>query len=115
VPGQRRALRAIRDLLLDLLPIVQAHVYHPDFGGSFSLKAVLPAIVPGAGYVDLAISDGNAAAAVLEGLLLAPDDSSAADRRRLRKELLAYCERDTLAMVKLTERLGVLASERSLG
>jgi hypothetical protein len=39
----------------------------------------------------------------------------AVDRQRLRRELLAYCERDTLAMVRLTERLGVLASRRERG
>jgi len=115
VPEHQRALRAIRDRLLDLLPIVQEHVYHPDFGGSFSLKAVLPALVTGAGYDDLAIADGNAASSVLEGLLLAPEDSSATNHQRLRKELLAYCERDTLAMVKLTDRLGALASQRGFG
>jgi hypothetical protein len=49
------------------------------------------------------------------GLLLAPDASPMADRRQVRKELLAYCERDTLAMVKLTDRLGGLASQRGFG
>ncbi len=115
VPGKRRALRAIGNRLVDLLPIVREHVYHPDFGGSFSLKAVLPALVPGASYGDLAIADGNTASAVLEGLLLARDASPAEDRQRLRSQLLAYCERDTFAMVKLTDRLGVLASRRGRG
>jgi hypothetical protein len=115
VPEHRRALLAIRDRLVDLLPIVREHVYHPGFGGNFGLKAVLPALVPGAGYGDLAIADGNTASAVLEGLLLSPEATPAEDRERLRRELLAYCERDTLAMVKLTEQLGVLASQRERG
>jgi hypothetical protein len=34
---------AVRERLVDLLPIVADHVYHPAFGGSFSIKAVLPA------------------------------------------------------------------------
>ena len=112
VPEHRRALLAIRDRLVDLLPIVREHVYHPEFGGSFGLKAVLPALVPGASYGDLAIADGNTASAALEGLLLSTDASPAEYRQRLRRDLLAYCERDTLAMVRLTERLRVLASRR---
>ncbi len=113
VPEHRRALLAIRDRLVDLLPIVREYVFHPEFGGSFGLKAVLPALVPGAGYGDLAIADGNTVSATLESLLLSPDASPADDRQRLRRDLLAYCERDTLAMVKLVEQLGVLASRRA--
>ncbi len=110
VPEHRGALLAIRDRLVDLLSVVRDHVYHPGFGGNFGLKAVLPAPVPGVGYGDLAIADGNTASATLEGLLLSPDVSPAEDCERLRRELLAYCERDTLAMVRLVEQLGVLAS-----
>jgi predicted RecB family nuclease len=39
-------IRGIQRRLWDLLPVVRNHVYHPAFGGSFSLKAVLPALVP---------------------------------------------------------------------
>jgi hypothetical protein len=44
---------------VDLLPAVRNHVYHPDFGGSFSLKDVLPAMVPELRYDTLAIGDGE--------------------------------------------------------
>jgi len=56
--------------LVDLLPIVRSHVYHPDFGGSFSLKAVAPALVPGFTYDDLDIGNGGAASTALESLIL---------------------------------------------
>ncbi len=46
VPALADDLLAIAGRLADPLPIVRAHVYHPDFHGSFSLKSVLPALVP---------------------------------------------------------------------
>ena len=85
------------------------HVYHPDFGGNFSIKSVLPALVPGLGYDDLEIQGGAAASTALEVLLLDADALDSDARQTLRKNLLSYCERDTLAMVKLHERLKALA------
>jgi hypothetical protein len=110
VPAQRKALRDVIRRLVDLLPIVRENVYHPKFGGSFSLKSVLPALVPGAGYGDLDIGEGGTAQAVLEGLLLHQEAIPVSERRSLRKQLLAYCERDTLGMVKLLERLGEVSA-----
>ena len=109
VPALALPLRAVRDRLVDLLPIVRDHVYHPAFGGGFGLKAVLPALVPGLGYDDLAVADGDTASALLEELLLRPEVVSASEREERRRKLLAYCERDTLALVRLHERLGEIA------
>jgi hypothetical protein len=111
VPRLAAKLKKLRKRVVDLLPIVRDYVYHPDFHGSFSLKAVLPALVTGAGYGDLEIKDGGTAAASLEALLLDSTALPAAERATLRQKLLAYCERDTLAMVKLHERLlGLVAT-----
>jgi hypothetical protein len=107
VPDMARELAAIDERLVDLLPIVREHVYHPAFHGSFSLKSVLPALVPGFGYEDLAIKDGSAAATALERVLFGGDD---VDRATLRRELLRYCGRDTMAMVELHRRLETLGS-----
>ncbi len=109
VPKRRANLLAIRDRLVDLLPIVRDNVYHPDFGGSFSLKAVAPALVKGVRYDVLEIADGDAASAVLEGLLLHPESFGDRERERVRNQLRAYCAQDTLALVKLHERLTALA------
>jgi len=98
-------LKRIRKRIVDLLPIVRDHVYHPEFGGSFGLKSVLPALVPSLGYDDLEVKDGVTASALLEALLLCGDSIPAPERAEVRRKLLAYCERDTLAMVKLHERL----------
>jgi hypothetical protein len=109
-PALARPLKKIRKRIIDLLPIVRDHVYHPAFNGSFSLKSVLPALVPGLGYEDLDVKDGGTASALLETLLLGGETNSAAERPELRRRLLAYCERDTMAMVRLYERLLSLAA-----
>ncbi len=75
-----------------------------------SLKSVLPALVRGLGYDDLEIGEGGTAQAVLETLLLDGDSVPAAEMRKLRKQLMAYCERDTLGMVRLLERLEKLSA-----
>jgi hypothetical protein len=112
LPHLRADLAALSGRMRDLLPIVRDHVYHPDFGGSFSLKHVLPALVPGLGYDDLEIQDGNSASTALEALLLDADAFSSAERLALRRDLLCYCGRDTLAMVRIHERLHALAGLR---
>lgn len=105
LPDLAPALRDLSARTVDLLSIVRSHVYHPEFGGSFSLKRVLPALVPELGYGDLAIADGGMASAALEGMLLEAEPAGELEPGRLREALLRYCERDTLAMVRLHERL----------
>ena len=87
------------------MPVVRAHVCHPGFGGSFSLKAVLPIFAPELVYDDLAIRDGDSAARELERLILSGDGISSDERARLRRDLQAYCERDTWGMVIVLDRL----------
>lgn len=84
----------------------------PGFFGSFSLKDVLPALVPKLGYADLEIQGGSSASAALERLLIDSGELSTADRQALRRDLLRYCERDTLAMVRLYEWLDELARRK---
>jgi len=111
VPSARTGLESVIARLVDLLPVVRNHVYHPAFGGSFSMKAVGPALVPGLTYEGMAIGEGGAAQAALEGLLLGnPTRAALAERQDLRRHLLDYCEQDTLAMVKVVEALRRLAA-----
>jgi len=97
---------------VDLLPAVRSHVYHPDFGGGFSIKKTLPALVPGLSYADLKIQDGEQATVELQQLMLQADRTPAAERAALREALLRYCERDTWAMVKLLETLRSLVVDQ---
>lgn len=110
LPDLAAALLARRNRIVDLLPLVRDHCYHPDLRGSFSIKRVLPAFVPGLGYDDLAIRDGLAAARAHAALL--DPELDAAQREEVRAQLLAYCARDTLALVEL---LRVLAAAPDAG
>ena len=110
VPALSADLVALEAKLVDLLPVVKRYVYHPDFGGSVGIKAVLPALVEGMRYGDLVrIADGGEASAKLERLIFG-DGVSDVERGALRGELLEYCKLDTWAMVKLLERLWGLAA-----
>ena len=96
--------------LWDLLPVIRDHVYHPAFGGSFSLKSVLPALVPEMSYDGMDVADGQAAGVVWQRLI--SDDCGEVEHKRGRKALLDYCAQDTLGLVRLIEILQ-RATERS--
>ena len=104
LPEFADGLRRVIGKLRDLLPIVQAHYYHPDQQGSYSLKAVLPTVVPELDYADLdEVRDGGGAQRAYLELIDASTDGTR--RSSLSLKLRAYCERDTLAMVELVRRL----------
>jgi uncharacterized protein DUF2779 len=109
LPALAAPLRSFADRLVDLLPVVRNHVYHPAFGGSFSLKSVLPALVPELRYDVLPIGDGQTASLELERLMFQEAEMAAEARAQLREDLLRYCEQDTWGLVKLLERLRFLA------
>ena len=104
-PRYRTELLEIRDKVRDLHPLVRDYVYHPDFAGSFSLKSVLPVLVDELDYSDLRIADGQFASSEIESLLLRADELPDWRLDRMRSELRAYCERDTLGLVRLHEWL----------
>jgi hypothetical protein len=87
-----------------LFPIVRDHYYHPAFGGSYSIKSVLPAIVPSMGYDDLAIQEGGQAASEYYRMVFVETDWI--EQAAIKEALLRYCARDTLAMVELRRALG---------
>ncbi len=102
-PEFKTAFKAILKRLWDLLPVIQEHYYHPDFNGSYSIKSVLPAVVPSLGYDDLAIQAGGQAAAEYYRMVFVETDW--VEQATLRESLLRYCARDTLAMVELRRML----------
>lgn len=99
LPEWRVALRALVKRIWDLHAIVKDHYYHPEFGGSYSLKDVLPALVPSLRYADLAIQEGGQAASEYYRMVFVVTDW--VEQARIREELLAYCKQDTLALVEL--------------
>lgn len=110
VPGLADQLGEVEAKLMDLLLVVRNHVYHPDFGGSFGLKSVVPALVPDLRYDELPIGEGETASLELARLLLRGEDLELDQKIRLRADLLRYCRRDTWGLVKLLERLRQLAA-----
>jgi hypothetical protein len=93
-------LVALNERVVDLLPVARDHYYHPNQQGSWSIKAVLPALCPDLNYDNLnGVQDGGMAMiAFLEALEPA---TSAARKAEIESQLLAYCALDTYAMVRL--------------
>jgi hypothetical protein len=112
VPQFAKELDRIANRLVDLLPAVRSNVYHPDFGGRFSIKKTLPALVPSLSYADLKVQDGEVATVELQRLMFERDKMAVGERAALREALLRYCERDTWAMVKLLEKLRTLVADQ---
>jgi hypothetical protein len=117
-PDLDKSLTKIINRLVDLHPIVKTHYYHPNMLGSWSIKAVLPAMVPKMSYSGLeGINEGMAASdGYLEAIGSRPwaapvkrdrdpvkrDRGPTAERKaELEEQLLRYCKFDTEAMVEI--------------
>lgn len=98
-----RLLPLVERRMVDLHDVIHKHYYHPGFHGSFSIKQILPVIVAGLDYSDLSIREGSQAAVAFSDMT--DPMTPAAKRRELKEGLLAYCERDTEAMVRLFQTL----------
>jgi hypothetical protein len=97
------AFNSIIKRLWDLHPVIKDHYYHPAFDGSYSIKSVLPAMVPSLSYHDLAIKEGGHAASQYYRMVFVETDW--VERAAIEEALLRYCARDTLAMVELRRAL----------
>src|SRR5258705_7400690 len=64
-PNEAALLKGIADKLVDLQPIVRENIYDEKFGRSFTIKKVLPALVPGLGHDDLPIGEAETASVQL--------------------------------------------------
>ncbi|MCW5799530.1 MAG: DUF2779 domain-containing protein [Nitrospira sp.] len=103
VPSLRKDLKRVVARLWDLHVVIRDHYYHPDFEGSYSIKTVLPAVVPSLSYADLVIRDGGVAACEYSRMIFTVTDWI--EKAQIQEALLRYCERDTLAMVELRRAL----------
>lgn len=95
-------LKKLVHRLFDLCALLRSNYCHKDFKGSYSIKKVLPVLVPGLDYTDLEIKEGGSAM-VLYSYMAMGKISDANEIAKIRENLLAYCKRDTWAMVKLHE------------
>ena len=99
-------LMSIHDNFKDLMiPFQKGNYYTPKMKGSYSIKYVLPALVPQMekAYKDLnLIHNGGEAMQAYANLSNIKDLN---EKEEYRKALLEYCKLDTLAMVKILNRL----------
>jgi hypothetical protein len=96
-------LRWIVNRLKDLMiPFQQKWYYTPEMRGSYSIKSVLPALVPELSYNDLPIKEGGTASNTFLSMV---NGTFEGDVEETRKQLLEYCKLDTYAMVKILDVL----------
>jgi hypothetical protein len=89
----------IKDLMT---PFQKKYYYAPEMKGSYSIKAVLPALVPELSYDNLEINEGGLASIAYESLQTETDLMFLAE---IKQQLLEYCKLDTLGMVRILEKL----------
>jgi hypothetical protein len=94
-----KIIENIRDLME---PFQRYDIYHWQQSGSYSLKDVLPAMVPDLRYEHLDVRDGGMA---MDAFATMNQTDDPEEIKKIRKSLLEYCKLDTLAMVKIVERL----------
>jgi CRISPR/Cas system-associated exonuclease Cas4 (RecB family) len=100
-PAHVELLRKFADRLVDLLPIVREHFYHPAMQGSFSIKKVLPVVAPDLDYATLVgVQEGTAAQVAYIDAALDPE-TSPARKAVIGQQLRTYCRQDTWAMVEI--------------
>jgi len=102
--GINEILKRIKDLML---PFQKKYYYRPEMKGSYSIKSVLPALVPELSYDGLAIAEGGAAMNAFEALIYETDPEVI---EKTRKDLLEYCKMDTLGMVEILNKISALIS-----
>ena len=97
-------LEGMNDRMFDLMLIFRKGYYsHPDFKGKNSLKSVLPVLCPDTTYKNLAIQNG--AVAAIQWGLATSDKVTEKEADQIFDDLLKYCHLDTLAMVKILDKI----------
>ena len=92
-------INRVKDLMI---PFQKKYYYTIEMQGSYSIKYVLPALIPELSYESLEINEGGLASIAFESLFYEIDLMRIADTR---SHLLEYCKLDTFAMIKIFEKL----------
>ena len=103
MPEFKGYLDYINQNMFDLEVVFKKYYVDYKFRGSSSIKKVLPVICPEFSYSELDIQDGTSALDTWGRLV--EDKNFSEDKEETKKNLLSYCELDTLAMVKIYESL----------
>lgn len=107
-------LMNIHDHIADLMvPFQKRHYYCRAMQGSYSIKYVLPALFPDDPELDYhnleGVHNGTEASAAFEGM----DKMTPEEQVAYRSNLLKYCGLDTLAMVKVWQKLTEVVGNNS--
>jgi hypothetical protein len=85
-----------------MIPFQKRYYYLPEMKGSYSIKYVLPALVPEMNYDKLEIQEGGSASIAFESLYY---ENDLFKTQQIRKNLLEYCKMDTVAMVEVLNKI----------
>ena len=96
-PDAANFLQGVNDRMVDLEELFKTGYVDARFGGSTSIKKVLPVLCPELSYEDLDVKDGTGAMLAWRELISSQSDEA----DELAKSLLEYCKLDTLAMVEI--------------
>ncbi|AUM62543.1 DUF2779 domain-containing protein [Spiroplasma monobiae] len=85
-------------------------IYHPDFRGSYSIKKTQPGLDSSLSYKDLKINKGDKASQTFRQFL---DNVISQEEYEiiLKEDMLKYCDRDTLAMIVVLQRVVDIVKE----
>jgi len=111
-PAYAGRLMNIHDNIRDLMvPFRRKDYYTREMKGSYSIKSVLPSLVPGIGYDGMVIGNGGEAMIAYAALHKSKDVTEA---EKIKKALLDYCRLDTYGMVLLCDKLREAAAQDDL-
>ena len=89
--------------MIDMMkPFQDKHYYTKEMRGKYSIKLVLPALIPELSYSGLDIGDGGMAMDAYSRLQTMTDVE---EIEKIKSDLLKYCRLDTFAMVKILEKM----------
>ena len=99
-------LLGINQRIYDLADVFKQCFYvDPKLKGSWSIKNVLPVLVPELSYKELEINKGDQA--MINWWIMTHEETDDSKQRQIRDNLLKYCKLDTWAMVEIWKRLSV--------
>jgi hypothetical protein len=109
MPDRAADLEERMSRFVDLMvPFQKRYCYLPQMKGSYSLKAVLPALVPELRHDDLEVADGMQA---MGAYLQLAHENDVERLNAVRDALWEYCKLDTFAMVRILEKFESIQGE----
>ena len=97
-PAKHDFLHGLVERTVDLEDLFKEGYVDINFQGSTSIKKVLPVLVPELDYAGMDVASGTDAMEAWQRLV---NLQSGEEKDELHKTMLAYCELDTLAMVRI--------------